>query len=152
VEVAQEVFPESGRDVAGALAAATPTGKGLKVLAEVLDAGKKTKKVLKRVHVNESGAIGPRLFGKAKVRDVHGLPKTAKLYTTDEALTDIVFPSLERYQGISPHLASERLHAIKEANGRGGADNVVVHISGDVYSPETGELLGSLTQGGAKRE
>jgi hypothetical protein len=44
-----------------------------------------------------------------------------------------------------------RLHEIKAATGRGPADDVVFDLTGNVYDPGTGELLGSLTAGGAKR-
>jgi len=62
-----------------------------------------------------------------------------------------VFRRLERYHGIPESLSSDRLHAIKEALGRGGADNVLFDLTGNVFDPETGEWLGSLTQGGGKR-
>jgi RHS repeat-associated protein len=58
-----------------------------------------------------------------------------------------VFRNLEEYHGISENLASLRLHQIKEASGFGGK-NVVVDMTGNVYNPFTGELIGSLTQGG----
>jgi RHS repeat-associated protein len=58
---------------------------------------------------------------------------------------------LAQYHGIPPHIASARLHAIKSANGLGGADNVVFDFTGNVWNPRTGEYLGSLTQGGAGR-
>jgi hypothetical protein len=77
VEVAEEVFPESGKDVAETIVAATPTGKGLKVLAEVVDAGKRTKKLLKRLHRNQSGGVG--LSKRA-------IPPDGTEMTTDEAL------------------------------------------------------------------
>jgi len=57
---------------------------------------------------------------------------------------------LEKYNDISPELASERLHAIKQAAGRGPADNVIFDLSGGVYDPVTREWLGSLTEGGVK--
>jgi hypothetical protein len=41
-------------------------------------------------------------------------------------------------------------HKIKQENGLGGADNVILDYTGNVYSPKTLELLGSLTEGGAK--
>ena len=52
--------------------------------------------------------------------------------------------------GRDPALASERLHQIKAAAGRGAADNVLFDLSGGVYDPVTGTWLGSLTEGGAK--
>lgn len=58
---------------------------------------------------------------------------------------------LASHNGIDPRLAGERLHEIKKAMGRGGADNVVFDLTGNIFSPETGAWLGSLTAGGAKR-
>lgn len=58
---------------------------------------------------------------------------------------------LERYDGIDRGLASTQLHEIKAATGRGPANDVVFDLTGNVYDPGTGELLGSLTAGGAKR-
>ena len=66
-------------------------------------------------------------------------------FTTDEAW---VFRELERHHGISPKLAGFRLHAIKRAAGREGDANVVFDLTGNVYDPDSGEVLGSLTQGG----
>jgi hypothetical protein len=57
---------------------------------------------------------------------------------------------LEKHHGIDPLLAKARLHVIKPGAGRGGEDNVVFDLTGNIYNPKTGELLGSLTQGGAK--
>jgi|JI8StandDraft_1071087.scaffolds.fasta_scaffold180962_3 hypothetical protein len=39
----------------------------------------------------------------------------------------------------------------QKAMGRGGADNVVLDLTGNILSPEAGAWLGSLTAGGAKR-
>ncbi len=61
-----------------------------------------------------------------------------------------VFNHLEKHHGVNRKLASERLHKIKQENGLGGADNVVLDYTGNVYNPKTLELLGSLTEGGAK--
>jgi hypothetical protein len=58
---------------------------------------------------------------------------------------------LDRYHGIDSTLASERLHAIKTSAGRGGAADVIFDKTGGVYDPVSRELLGSLTEGGAKR-
>jgi hypothetical protein len=55
------------------------------------------------------------------------------------------FKHLEQFHGISPTVASERLHNIKAAYGLGAADNVVIGRTGDVYNSQTGERLGSLT-------
>lgn len=48
--------------------------------------------------------------------------------------------------GLNPSKASRVLHAIKSATGRGGADNVLFDTrTGDIVSPETGEILGNLS-------
>lgn len=59
---------------------------------------------------------------------------------------------LQKYCGISRELASKRLHILKEEVGKGGDDNVRFDRSGNVFDPETGDLLGSLTLGGAKEK
>lgn len=59
-----------------------------------------------------------------------------------------VFRRLDQYHGIPEHLASERLHALKDALGLGGADNLLFDLTGNVFDPLTGEWLGSLTEGG----
>lgn len=58
---------------------------------------------------------------------------------------------LGKNHGIDRATASERLHKIKSEMGRGPADNVIFDLTGNVYDPRTGEYLGSLTQGGARR-
>jgi hypothetical protein len=96
--------------------------------------------VNRAIHPVMVGAIrGPGSAG-------YNLPSNGRR-TTDAAE---VFRRLEKHNGISPELASERLHAIKHASERGGAANVVFDMSGGVYDPHTLELLGCLTQGGAK--
>ncbi|MGL6194889.1 MAG: hypothetical protein ACRC2T_08720 [Thermoguttaceae bacterium] len=54
------------------------------------------------------------------------------------------FQHLERYHGVSPIEASERLHKIKLKGGFSPADNMVIGKTGDVFHPLTGELLGIL--------
>src|SRR5262249_10578277 len=56
------------------------------------------------------------------------LPARARVYTDAEE----AFSHLERYHGIDPELASERLHAIKDAVGKRGADNVLFGRTGGV--------------------
>lgn len=89
---------------------------------------------------------GPKSVGADVVRNV--LPDNARTYTNSKA----AFEHLEKFNGISPKLASERLHHIKSAaqTSRGGADNVLFDRSGGVWDPKTREFLGSLTEGGAK--
>jgi hypothetical protein len=60
-----------------------------------------------------------------------------------------VFRWLAKYHGIEAQTASDRLHLLKEAAGRGPADNVVFDLTGNVYDPDTLLGLGSLTEGGA---
>ena len=55
------------------------------------------------------------------------------------------YAHLENYHGISRHIASVRLHEIKEANGLAPDDDVIIGRTGDVYDGRTGDYLGSLT-------
>lgn len=66
-------------------------------------------------------------------------------FTTDEKF---IFGRLEKYHRIDPRTSGLRLHAIKTAAGRGGEANVDFDRTGNVYDPDSGERLGSLTQGG----
>lgn len=93
-----------------------------------------------RVNMSQSGSGG----GSGSSEYLNDLPPSART-TGDE---DYIFQRLKRYNGIDPKTASDRLHAIKAAFGLGGADNVVFDMSGNVYDRSSGELLGSLTQGG----
>jgi hypothetical protein len=78
---------------------------------------------------------------------MHGrLPEHAKVFTVAAALYD----HLAENHGISPALASERLHYIKNRLGYGAADNVLFDHTGNLYDPVTRQWLGSLTEGGAK--
>lgn len=86
---------------------------------------------------------GPRSLGAAAAKR---LPSNARTTTNAEN----VFSRLGENHGINRDLASNRLHEIKHATGRGGADNVIFDLSGGVYD-EAGYFLGSLTEGGAKR-
>lgn len=70
------------------------------------------------------------------------LPANAR--STNNA--DTVFAHLERYCGVPRAKASERLHKIKAAAGRGGADNVLFDFSGGVYDPRTRDCIGNLTK------
>jgi RHS repeat-associated protein len=64
---------------------------------------------------------------------------------------EIVYKHLEKNHGIDPVDASKRLHDIKKNAGRGPADNVLLDLTGGVYDPKTGDRLGSLTEGGSRR-
>ncbi|MDP9068427.1 MAG: hypothetical protein M3N53_08820 [Actinomycetota bacterium] len=82
---------------------------------------------------------------RAALRTLDDLPANAHLLND----FDEVASHLSRYHGIDPRLASKRLHEIKPQSGRGGAANVIFDRTGGVWDPNTGEYLGSLTQGGA---
>jgi len=49
-------------------------------------------------------------------------------------------------------MATFKFRIIKTTHGLGGADNVTFDFSGGVYNSITGELLDSLTAGGAKEK
>jgi hypothetical protein len=68
--------------------------------------------------------------GAGKV-DVPKLPSNARVIKDPKT----VYNQLEKYHGIDPKLASERLHEIKQAAGRGPADNVVFNMTGNVFAP-----------------
>jgi len=56
------------------------------------------------------------------------------------------FKQFEKYHGVNPIVASERLHRIKDPAGLAPRDNAIIGRTGDVYDPYTGELIGSLRQ------
>ncbi|HXG10510.1 MAG TPA: hypothetical protein VNK04_12180 [Gemmataceae bacterium] len=55
---------------------------------------------------------------------------------------------MKLYHGIEPHVARNRLHELKQREGRGPADDLLFDLTGNVYDPETREWLGCLTEGG----
>jgi len=55
------------------------------------------------------------------------------------------FAHLKKHHGLDPHMASNRLHVLKQQGGLGAADDVVIGRTGDVYNAQTGERLGTLT-------
>jgi hypothetical protein len=55
------------------------------------------------------------------------------------------FDHLERFHGLDPHVASNRLHTLKHSGGLGAADDVIIGRTGDVYNAQTGDWLGTLT-------
>ena len=59
-----------------------------------------------------------------------------------------VYRRLRVFHGVSEKTASDRLHDLKAAHGRGADDNVLFDLTGNVYDPDTREWLGSLTAGG----
>jgi hypothetical protein len=95
--------------------------------------------------VNQFIAAGGVLLAMVDLKGIYG--STAR-FTSDEAL---IFRNLDKYHGIDSILASDRLHLIKDQNGLGAADNVIFDMTGNVYHPVTGENLGTLTMGGARR-
>jgi RHS repeat-associated protein len=58
-----------------------------------------------------------------------------------------VYRRLEKFHGIDPAKAGDRLHDIKKSANLGPADNVVFDLTGNVYD-KGGNWLGSLTAGG----
>ena len=83
-------------------------------------------------------------YGKAAKASVK-LSNKAKTFSKFDDLAR----HLKKYHGIDPKLASKRLHEIKKAAGYAGKD-VILDRTGNVYNPVTKELIGSLTEGGAK--
>lgn len=55
------------------------------------------------------------------------------------------YKHLERFHGIPPSVARNRLHKLKEQAGLGPADDVAIGRTGDVYDAQTGDHLGTLT-------
>lgn len=83
---------------------------------------------------------------------VENLPQLGAIIAEARTTRDVeqVFRHLEKYHGIDRRLASERLHDMKSKNGLPNDVDLIFDMTGNVYSPTTLELLGSLTQGGAK--
>ena len=79
------------------------------------------------------------------IRKMHNLPKKTKL-TKDN---NYALKRLAKKHGVPKHVLSDRLHDIKPgAGGRGGRDNILFDAdNGTIYSPQTGEDLGSLIEG-----
>jgi hypothetical protein len=79
------------------------------------------------------------------------LPSNARRLSQKESSARAIFGRLERFHGINPELASDRLHAIKAKSGLAAGDNVIFDLTGNVYDPTTLEWLGTMTEGGAKK-
>ena len=82
------------------------------------------------------------------IRSIPGKPFTGRNAAAE------AFKHLEKYSGLDPHVAGNRLHALKRIGGLGAADEVAIGRTGDVYNAKTGERLGTLTDkslGGYKR-
>ena len=73
-----------------------------------------------------------------------------RLYPATQEGAREAFSHLREHHGIGEYLASERLHAIKARSGYSGDVNVRIDRTGNVYDPESLEVLGSLTEGGAR--
>jgi hypothetical protein len=61
---------------------------------------------------------------------------------------EYVYRHLEKYHGIATHVASNRLHAIKEENGLPADFALLFHRTGNVYRADDRTCIGSLTAGG----
>jgi hypothetical protein len=59
-----------------------------------------------------------------------------------------VYKHLEKYHGIASHVASNRLHRIKEENGLPADFELLFHKTGNVYRADDRTYVGSLTSGG----
>jgi len=83
---------------------------------------------------------------------VKNLPQLGAIIAEARTTRDVeqVFRHLEKYHGIDRWLASDRLHDIKLKNGLPNDTDLIFAMIGNVYSPTTLELLGSMTEGGAK--
>lgn len=73
----------------------------------------------------------------------HPLPPHAAAHPID-----YVYKHLEKNHGIAQHVASNRLHAIKEACAFPANFDLLFHRTGNVYRKDTREYVGSLTSGG----
>jgi hypothetical protein len=78
------------------------------------------------------------------------LPRNARRFPQAAESARAAFARLERFHGIKPELASDRLHDIKSKLGYSANTNLVFDFTGNVYDPDTLEWVGSLTEGGAK--
>jgi hypothetical protein len=78
------------------------------------------------------------------------LPENARRLSLADSSINELFRRLERYHGISPVIAGERIHRLKRQLGRGAADNLLFDLTGNAYDPDTLEHVGSLTEEGAK--
>ena len=72
------------------------------------------------------------------------LPSNARSTVSE----DYIFKRLEQFHGVDRVTASARLHAIKARHGRGGDDNVLFDLTGNVYDPASLRRIGSLTVAG----
>ncbi len=75
------------------------------------------------------------------------MEETLPLYVATYPI-DHVYTHLEKYHGIATHVASNRLHRIKEAMGLPADFDLLFDITGNVYRFDDRTYLGSLTSGG----
>ncbi len=74
--------------------------------------------------------------------DIPGRPFTGK------GAPEAAFAHLEKFSGLDPKVASNRLHVLKIKSGLGPAADVAIGRTGDVYDAVSGDLLGNLTDPG----
>jgi len=98
---------------------------------------------VRRPNTNDASGFAGDSIG-IELRTVPTLPANARILTGPDAPSRL-YPHLERFHGIPPHVARERLHAIKDAAHRGPADNIILDWTGNVFDPVTRQWLGSLT-------
>lgn len=89
------------------------------------------------------GALGKG----AKLPQTRPSPRGAKPRFTNDI--EDVYKRLKDFHKIDRDLASKRLHEIKDAARMGRNEDVLFDLTGNVYHPQTGDLLGSMTQGGS---
>ena len=78
----------------------------------------------------------------------HGADNLEELRKVDSFETSNVeyaYRRLNEYQGITREVANTRLHNIKQNAELGGADNVIFDSTGGVFSPQTGNKIGELS-------
>ena len=71
------------------------------------------------------------------------LPTRVSTYPIDH-----VYRHLEKYHGIAAHVASNRLHKIKEVNRPPADFDLLFDITGNVFRTDDRTHIGSLTAGG----
>ena len=78
----------------------------------------------------------------------HGADNLEELRKVDSFETSNVeyaYRRLNEYQGITREVANTRLHNIKQNAELGGGDNVIFDSTGGVFSPQTGNKIGELS-------
>jgi len=111
----------------------------LGIVAKMIDPNS-TSSYLSASFNNFSKMIGGNSTG-GNIQNQNDIPNNAR--TTKNV--DEIYKRLEKYHGIDPKEASERLHYIKRIARLGPADNVIFDLTGNVYK-QTGEWIGTLTK------